>query len=383
MDDSGVGDEPSPAGAVPPAATDELLAACREEIDDLDRQLVALLNARARVVERVGRIKQQGSVAAFIPEREEGVYENVRAASRGPLPSAGLKAIYREILSAMRSLEDHLTVAYLGPAHTFTHEAATRRFGSAARYLPQATVKDVFAAVERGTADYGVAAIENSIQGVVTATLDSFVNADQSLRVCAEIVLPISHFLLGLGPLSSVRRVYSHPMAIGQCRNWLAAHLPTAEQIEVSSTSRAAELAQDDPTAASIGARIAADHYHLNVLAEHVQDRSDNATRFYVLGHQSGQRTGHDRTAVMLSIRDRIGALHDITGCLVRHHVNMTHFDHRPSQRRVWDYVFFIEIAGHPSDPEVEAALEELRDYCLSVRVLGAWRQGELGTVRA
>ena len=372
-----------PSSEPPSAETAALLAACRQEIDDLDRQLVALLNARARVVERVGRIKQQGSVAAFIPEREEGVYENVRAASEGPLPADGLEAIYREILSAMRSLEDHLTVAYLGPPQTFTHEAATRRFGSAARYLPQPAVKDVFAAVERGVADYGVAAIENSIQGVVTATLDAFVNADPTLKVCAEIILPISHFLLGLGPLSSVRRVYSHPMALGQCRNWLAAHLPGAEQIEVSSTSRAAELAQDDPTAASIGARIAADHYHLQVLAEHVQDRSDNATRFYVLGHQVGQRSGNDRTAVMLSIHDRVGALHDITGCLVRHGLNMTHFDHRPSQRRVWDYIFFIEIIGHPDDPAVEAALEELREYCLSVRVLGAWRQGELAAVKA
>lgn len=381
MKDDAIAGEPSVSA--PPAETAALLAQCRVEIDDLDRQLVALLNARARVVERVGRIKQQGSVAAFIPEREEGVYENVRAASNGPLPSDALKAIYREILSAMRSLEDHLTVAYLGPSHTFTHEAASRRFGSAAKYMPQPSVKDVFAAVERGVADYGVAAIENSIQGVVTATLDAFVQADPNLKVCAEIILPISQFLLGLGPLHSVRRVYSHPTAIGQCRSWLAQQLPSAEQIEVSSTTRAAELAQDDPTAAAIGSRLAADQYHLKVLAEHIQDRSDNATRFYVLGHQIGQRTGNDRTALMLSIRDRIGALHDITGCLVRHRLNMTHFDHRPSQRRVWDYIFFIEVLGHPADADVEAALEELREYCLSVRILGAWRQGELAAVKA
>ena len=342
---------------------------------------MALLNARARVVEEVGRIKQQGGVAAFIPEREESVYENVRAASGGPLPPDGLKAIYREILSAMRSLEDHLTVAYLGPPYTFTHEAASRRFGSAARYLPQPSVGDVFAAVERGLVDYGVAAIENSIQGIVTGTLDAFMRSD--LKICAEIVLPIGLFLLGSGPLAGVRRVYSHPVALPQCRNWLAAHLPAAEQVEVSSTTRAAELAQDDPGAAAVGSRLAAEHYHLGLLAEHIEDRGDNATRFYVLGHQIGQRSGADRTALMLSIRDRVGALHDISGCLVRHGLNMTRIDHRPSQRRSWDYVFFVEVVGHPSDPEVEAALEELREYCLAVRVLGAWRQGELAAVKA
>lgn len=369
------------ASAEPSTAEAAQLAECREQIDALDRQLVTLMNARARVVEQVGRIKQQGSIAAFIPEREEGVYENVRAASTGPLPADALKAIYREILSAMRSLEDHLTVAYLGPPYTFTHEAASRRFGSAAQYVPQPTVPDVFNAVERGQVDYGVAAIENSIQGIVTQTLDAFVRSD--LKICAEIILPIGQFLLGAGPLGSVRRVYSHPTALGQCRAWLAAHLPAADRLEVSSTTRAAELAQDDPTAAAVGSRLAAEHYHLKILAEHIEDRSDNATRFYVLGHQVGQRSGNDRTALMLSIRDRVGALHDITGCLTRHALNMTRIDHRPSQRRSWDYVFFVEIIGHPEDPNVAAALAELREYCLSVRVLGAWRQGELAAVKA
>ncbi|MCL4541664.1 MAG: prephenate dehydratase [Chloroflexi bacterium] len=359
------------------------LRECRKQIDALDRQIVELLNARARIVERVGQIKQQGSIVAFIPEREESVYENVRKTNRGPLGDDALKAIYREILSSMRSLEDHLTIAYLGPAHTFTHEAAQLRFGSAALYVPQPAVQEVFRTVERGLADYGVVAIENSLQGIVTATLDSFIDIDPNLKICAEIILPISHFLLGIGPLEHVRRVYSHPMALGQCRNWLAAHLVHCEQIEVSSTSRAAELAQEDALAAAIGSKLAANHYGLRILAEHLEDRSDNATRFYVLGRQLSQPTGNDRTALMLSIRDRIGALHDITGCLVRHNINMTHFDHRPSRRKVWDYIFFIEITGHSTDPEVEATLDELREYCLAVRVLGSWRTGELAAVRA
>ncbi len=359
--------------------TSTRLLRCREQIDELDRRLVRLLNERARVVEEVGRIKQSGSIAAFIPEREESVYENVRAANGGPLAADALKAIYREVLSAMRSLEDHLTVAHLGPLYTFTHEAASRRFGSAVRYTPLPTVGDVFAAVERGLADYGVVAIENSIQGMVVATLDAFVQSD--LKICAEIVLPIAQYLLGTGSMAGVRRIYSHPMVWGQCRGWLAAHLPMAEQIEVSSTARAAELAQEDPTAAAVGSRLAADHYRLDVLAEHIEDRADNATRFYVIGQQLGQRTGADRAYLMLSIRDRVGALFDITGCFVRHNINMTRFDHRPSQRRSWDYVFFVEVTGHPSDPPLEAALEELREYCLSVRILGAWRPGELADV--
>ena len=369
----------TPETAAPEESVATLLGHCRERIDELDRQLVGLLNERALVVEEVGRLKKQRSIAAFIPEREESVYQNVRKANRGPLQSEALKPIYREILSAMRSLEDLLTVAYLGPAHTFTHEAASRRFGAAARFLPLPAVPDVFAAVERGQADYGVVAIENSIQGTVVATLDAFVHSD--LKICAEIVLPISHYLLGVGPVAAVRRVHSHPMALGQCRTWLAAHLPAAEQIEVSSTTRAAELALDDPTAAAIGSRLAGEHYGLNTLAERIEDRGDNATRFYVLGRQIGQRSGHDRTAIMLTIRDRVGALYDITGCFVRHSLNLTRIDYRPSQRRSWDYVFFVEILGHPDDEPVQVALEELREYCLAVRVLGAWRQGELAAV--
>ncbi|MCL4544056.1 MAG: prephenate dehydratase [Chloroflexi bacterium] len=377
--------ESTSTGATPvqQIAVGELLQSSRTEIDRLDGEIVQLLNARARVVERIGQVKQQRGVAAFIPEREENVYDNVRAANQGPLSDEALKAIYREVLSSMRSLEDHLTVAYLGPAHTFTHEAAQLRFGSSAVYLPQPTVQEVFNAVERGLADYGVAAIENSLQGVVTSTLDAFIDADPNLKVCAEIILPISHFLLGRGTLAQVHRIYSHPMALGQCRNWLAAHLGAAEQIEVSSTSRAAELAQDDPTAAAVGSKLASYHYNLQLLAEHIEDRNDNATRFYVLGRQLGQPSGNDRTALMLSIRDRIGALHDITGCLVRHGINMTHFDHRPSRRKIWDYVFFVELIGHPVEPNFEAALEELREYCLAVRVLGSWRPGELAAVRA
>lgn len=363
------------------AATAAALADCRRRIDEYDRQLVALLNARARVVEEVGQLKQGKNIAVFIPEREEGVFENVRAANEGPLANDALKPIYREILSAMRSLEDVLTVAFLGPVYTFTHEAASRRFGASARYLPMPSVADVFTAVERGQADYGVVAIENSIQGTVVATLDAFVHSD--LKICAEILLPIGQHLLGAGPIDAVRRIYSHPMALGQCRVWLAAHAPQAERVEVSSTARAAELAHEEPAAAAIGSRLLADHYGLNVLAEHVQDRSDNATRFYVLGRQVGQPSGNDRTAVMLSIRDRVGALHDITGCFSRHSLSMSRIDYRPSQRKSWDYVFFVEVSGHPADPNVAAALEELREYCLSVRLLGAWRKGELASVSA
>lgn len=352
------------------------LAHYREDIDRLDRDIVALLNARARVVLEVGEAKANHQAAVFVPEREEQVYANIRAANEGPLRADALKSIYREVISSMRSLEQHLTIAFLGPLHTFTHQAAVARFGDAARYLPLRTVPEVFAYTEKDSADYGVVAVENSTGGMVGETLDLFVSTD--LKICAEIMLPIHHYMLSTVDLDKVTHVYVHPQAHAQCRNWLASHLPGAEMIEATSNARAAELASDDAGSAAIGPEVAARAYGLKVLAANIEDMAINVTRFLVLGREMGRRSGKDKSAVLFSIRDRVGALRDALDVFERHGINLTKIESRPSRRKVWDYVFFADFIGHPEDNHVATALEELRDQCQHVKVLGSWPQAEL-----
>lgn len=354
----------------------EMLRHHRDEIDRLDRQIVALLNERARVALRVGEAKADVQAAVFVPDREEQVFANVRAANEGPLRPEALKAIYREILSSSRSLEQKLTIAFFGPVHTFTHQAAVSRFGSSAHYLAGRTVPEVFAATEKGTADYGVVPVENSTGGMVPDTLDLFVTTD--LRICAEIMLPIHHQFMSLSDMADVRHIYAHPQTFAQCRGWLAQHLPGVDLIEATSNGRAAEQAAEDASAAAIGPEVAAHALGLRILAANIEDSAMNVTRFLVLSRDMGRRSGKDKSAVLFSIRDRVGALRDALDVFERNTINLTKIESRPSRRKVWDYVFFVDFVGHPTDAHVAAALEELREQCLHVKILGSWPQAEL-----
>lgn len=350
---------------------DSELDSPRHEIDRIDRELVRLLNRRAEVVLEIARRKAESGERVFVPDREQQVLDNVLAANSGPLKGEHLRSIYREILSSSRSLQRRLKVAYLGPAATFTHQAALQIFGDATDLLPVPSIRDVFLETERGGTDYGVVPVENSTEGSVQFTLDSFI--DSELKVCSELSLPIVHNLLARCRKEEIATVYSHPQALAQCRNWLASHLPRVELVQSLSTARAAEQAAADPTGAAIAPALAAEVYGLEILESGIQDLSSNITRFLAIGPSYPGPTGRDKTAVIISIRDRVGALHDMMEVFASAGINLSNIQSRPSKRKAWDYFFFIEMEGHATDPNVRSALDTLEHQCSMVKVLGSW----------
>lgn len=345
----------------------------RDEIDGLDDEIVRLLHERARVAQRIGAAKAAESSGTYAPERERDVLERVRAGEvGGPLNVDQLVAVYRQIISACRALERPLRIAYFGPAASFTHQAAMERFGEATGYVPVDSIPDVFTETQRGRVDFGVVPVENSTEGPVHLTLDCLVDTD--LKVCSEIVLPISLQLLSRTTKEEIRTLYSNPVALAQCRGWVARNLPGRAIVDASSTARAAMMAAEDPTGAAIGPRLAASQYGLEIVEEDVEDLASNFTRFYViaLAGASGP-TGRDKTAVVFSIRDRVGALRDVADVFSRRGINMSSIQSRPSRRRAWDYLFFVEFAGHEQDALVRAALDDLLAQCAFLKVLGSW----------
>jgi len=347
----------------------------RTRIDALDEQIARLLQERATLSLRVGQTKAGGeSAPIFVPHREAEVLAHVQSVS-GPLQEGALASIYREILSTSRALQRPTRIAHLGPAATFGHQAALEKFGSAADLEPCQTHAEVFSMVEKGAADYGLVAFENSTEGPVNEVLDRLV--DTQLQICAEVTLPISHTLLSRGDsLKKVKRVLSHPQAAGQARVWLAAHLPEAALLPATSNGKAAELAAQDATGtvAAIAPRLAADVYRLNVLAENIQDLAGNVTRFLVLARAPSEgATGHDKTAVVFSIRDRVGALRDLADGFAANEVNLSSIQSRPSKRRAWDYLFFVELDGHISEVRVRRALRKAEEHTVFLKVLGSW----------
>lgn len=343
----------------------------RAAIDGVDDRILDLLRERAGLVEEVGRLKDKSGESYYAPEREEALLQRLAAANKSRLPEASLRAVYREILSAMRALEQSINVAYLGPPTTFSHQAAVTQFGHAVNFLPERTIGEVFEAVERGRAHYGVVPVENSQEGSVNATLDRF--ADGETRICAQIFLPVELNLLGAGPLAKVRKVYSHPQPFGQCRRWLSEHLPSAECIEVSSTARAAELAAAERDAAAIAGSMAGEAFGLPVLAPSIQDAANNVTRFFVIGKKAARPSGRDKTSVMFAVKDQPGALAKALEPFERAGISLTRIESRPSKRQAWEYHFFADLAGHAEDPKVAAALAELGKVCAFTRILGSY----------
>jgi chorismate mutase/prephenate dehydratase len=343
----------------------------RKAIDKLDASLVRLLNERTKHVLAIGEIKLKAGEEIYAPHRERAVLQRVCRKNEGPITNESLRAIYREIMSSALSLEKSLTIAYLGPEATFTHQAAIRRFGSSLRYAAQKTIADVFTEVSKNRADYGVVPVENSTEGVVTHTLDMFVDSD--LRIVAQIVLPVQHCLLSTGPRSQVQKLYAHPQSLGQCRAWVQNHLPRVEIIETSSNARSAEFAAREKNSAAIAGLLAAEKYRVPVLEYDIQDNAANATRFLVLGRQCSPPTRKDRTSVMFSIVDRVGALYRALSPFRRFRINMTKIESRPSKRKVWEYFFFVDCDGHYEDPKVAKALDLLAEHCTFVKVLGSY----------
>ena len=347
----------------------------RKAIDRLDLQLIKLLNERTRHVLAIGEIKRKAGEEIYAPHRERAVLNRVCRLNPGPITNESLQAIYREVMSSALSLEKTMQIAYLGPEATFTHQAAIRRFGASLGYSSQKTIADVFTEVSKSRADYGVVPVENSTEGVVTHTLDMFVDSD--LKIVAQIVLRVQHCLLSNGPRSQIKKLYTHPQSLGQCRVWVQTNLPRVEIIETSSNARSAELAAKEKGTAAIAGILAAEKYDLDVLEYDIQDNAANATRFLVLGRQCGPPTGKDRTSIMVSVTDKVGALHSALAAFRRFRINMTKIESRPSKRKAWEYFFFIDFDGHVQENKVQKALVHLGDHCNFVKVLGSFPNSE------
>jgi len=347
----------------------------RKAIDQLDAKIVKLLNERTQHVLEIGAIKFKAGEEIYAPHRELAVLQRVCRLNKGPITNDAIRAIYREVMSSALSLQKTMRIAYLGPEATFTHQAAIRRFGSSLRYGPQKTITDVFAEVSKNRADYGVVPIENSTEGVVTHTLDMFVDSD--LKIVSQIVLRVQHCLLTNARKAQIKKLFAHPQALAQCRAWVQNNLPRVEIIETSSNARSAELASTEDDTAAIAGLLAAEKYGLRVVEYDIQDNAANATRFLVLGRQCSPPTGRDRTSLMISLVDKVGALHRALAAFRRHRLNMTKIESRPSKRKAWEYFFFIDCDGHVSDHRVAKAIAELEQQCSFVKVLGSYPNTE------
>jgi chorismate mutase/prephenate dehydratase len=343
----------------------------RRKIDLLDRKIIQLLNSRAQLSNRIGRLKAKANKSAYSPDRERIVYEKIAAQNEGPLSGEALQAIYREIMSGCLALEKPLRISYMGPPASFSNIAALKKFGSSVRYLPVNTINDVFAEVEHGRADYGVVPIENSIEGAINYTLDMFMESD--LKICSEISIEISHNLLAKCRMDKIKRLYSNPSVIGQCRMWLEANLPRVEVIEVTSTTKAAEMAVKEKGAAAIGSSLAAECYGLNMLARSIEDSPHNMTRFLVIGKVENRPTGKDKTSIMFAVKDRVGALHDMLVPFKKNRINLTKIESRPSKKRAWEYRFFVDMIGHHEDAGIKKALKQLGGVCTNLKILGSY----------
>jgi len=343
----------------------------RKAIDKLDAQIIHSLNERTRHILAIGQIKMKAGQEVYAPQRERAVLDRICRLNEGPIRNESLQAIYREVMSSALSLEKSMKIAYLGPEATFTHQAAIQRFGSSLRYSSQKTIADVFTEVSKRRAEYGVVPVENSTEGVVTHTLDMFMDSD--LKIVSQIVLPVQHCLLSNNPRSQIKTLFAHPQSLGQCRVWVQTNLPRVEVIETSSNARSAELAAGKKHTAAIAGILAAEKYKLGVLEYDIQDNVANATRFIVLGREYTPPTGHDRTSLVMSLNDKVGALHSAISAFRRFRINMTKIESRPSKRKAWEYVFFIDCEGHIQDKKISTVVQHLSQHCNFVKVLGSY----------
>lgn len=347
----------------------------RREIDEIDNEILNLLNRRANVVIEIAHIKRNEKAKFYSPEREREILKRLTALNKGHFPNDTLKVVYREILSASLSLEEPLRVACLGPLATFSHLAALRHFGSSVTFVPVESIKSVFDAVEAGKTEYGVVPIENSNEGVISYTLDMFMDYD--LKVSAEVMLEISHNLISKsGDKAKIKKVYSIPHATAQCRRWIESNLPGIPILESTSTAKAAELASQDDEAAAIASELAAKVYDLQFVEKNIEDSKHNFTRFLVISKEFPPQTGKDKTSIMFSIKDRPGALYDILLPFKKAKINLTKIESRPSKRKAWEYIFFVDMEGHIEDKKLRKAIDYIKDSCLYLKILGSYPHG-------
>jgi chorismate mutase/prephenate dehydratase len=344
----------------------------RSRINNIDAEILNLLTQRGHAALQIGDLKRQQDQPYYVPEREAQVLDRVSAANQGPLPDAAVRAIWREIISACLALEHPLPVAYLGPPATFTHQAAVRYFGSSTRLQPVKNIADIFDEVERGRAEYGVVPVENSTEGSVNVTLDRLIDSD--VLITGELTLDIAQYLFSrAADLADVKVVCSHPQALAQCRQWLSTHLPEAAIEEMPSTTASVERAKDDPTVAGIASEMAARLYGVPVLRARIEDNSSNSTRFLVIGRRPSAPTGRDKTAILFSMKNEPGVLYSILAPFAAHRLNLTKIESRPTKRRPWEYVNFVEFEGHRDTDQVRDVLAEVKGRCQFLKILGSY----------
>jgi chorismate mutase/prephenate dehydratase len=351
----------------------ESLDELRAQIDACDREIVRILNDRSRIACSIGSIKAKTGSAIYDPCREERVFEKIRSINQGPLSQDALRAIYREVISAAKALEGPTRIAYLGPEATYTHQAAQSCFGSSMEYRAVPSIPEVFTLVERKEADYGVIPIENSTDGIVRHSLDMMANT--SLFIVNQVYLNIEHCLISNSPLEEIEVVCSKDQALGQCRDWLLSHLPHASQKEVASTSLAVKMAQKDKGVAAIASALASKLYEVPIVKKGIQDRSDNITRFLVVGKEPAPRMGEgkDRTSIVVSLKDEVGALQQALNSFSERGINLCKIESRPTRQKNWDYFFFIDFIGHHEDAEVQSVMEDLRSKSSFIKWLGSY----------
>jgi chorismate mutase/prephenate dehydratase len=343
----------------------------RKRIDELDYQLVKLLNERARVVVDIGKLKNKTDKPVYAPDREKDVFARITKANEGPLPDKCLMAIWRELMSGSFVLERPLRIGYLGPAGSFSHNAAMLKFGQSVEYEPLADIKSIFDEVSKGHCDLGLAPVENTMGGGVIETLDALIDSD--VKVCAEVLMAIHHNLLGNCSLQQVEKIYSKPEVFVQCRNWLSATFKGTQTIPVASTARAAQLAAEEPKSAAIGSSVAAELYGLRNICENIEDIANNVTRFLVISREDAKPTGEDKTTILFSTAHKAGALSEVLEIFKRYGINLTNIESRPSRKRQWEYYFFVDFLGHRSEKHIQEGLEESRKHCLQLSVLGSF----------
>lgn len=345
----------------------------RNRIDSIDDQLLKLLSERTDCVHEVGDIKKRENLQIYAPEREESLLQKLIAKSDGKLPEKSIRAIYREIMSAALHLEDDLKIAYLGPEGTWTHQAAIKKFGHSVEYLAQPNFAEVFDQVARGKASYGVVPIENSTEGAVSHTLDLFV--ESHLKICAQVLLRIENGLMASIPKEEIKTFYSHPQVFGQCKNWILQNFPHVDLVEVSSTTKAAQIAKDKAHegAAALGGKLAANLHGLKMLEESIQDSATNTTRFLIVGEKTCPPTGSDRTSILFSLKDKPGSLVSALHLFESQNINLSKIESRPSKNKDWEYIFYVDLAGHSENETISTALDSLEQHCSMVKVLGSY----------
>jgi len=344
----------------------------RSEIDRIDKEILKLLNKRAELALKIAEIKKKKNLSFYDPVREKRVINNLVKLNKGPFTDDTVKTLFREILSATLSLQESQKIAYLGPEGTFTHLAAIKYFGSFAQFEAEESIKSIFESVEKGLSRFGVVPIENSNEGTVTYTLDMFTQYE--VKIAGEIIIPITHHLLSLtGEKEKIKKIYSHPHARAQCREWLNKNMPNIPLYDVSSTAEAAKQASLDEEIAAIASEFAATLYGLKFIAKHIEDYKNNYTRFFILSKNFPNKTGSDKTSIMFSLQDKPGALYNALKPFKNANINLTKIESRPAKMRKWEYIFFVDFIGHIEEEKVQKTLDEVKMFCIELVHLGSY----------